>query len=92
MGLLFRVKRPFALAALVLTLVLSGAFLPSSRVASTAACPRYSTLVHYYSDASYTSEVGTRYFLCNGTSTSTGIGSPYYYSEIIDVCCGCQIC
>jgi hypothetical protein len=92
MKLFSRVKRSFALAALVLTLALSGAFHPSSRVASTATCPRYSTLVHYYSDASHTTEVGTRYFLCNGTSTSTGTGSPYYYSEIVDVCCGCQIC
>lgn len=36
MNLIPRLKRPLALVALVLTFVLSGAFLPQSRVASTA--------------------------------------------------------
>jgi hypothetical protein len=93
MNLISRVKRPLALVALVLTLVLSGAFLPTNRVASTATCPRFSTLVHYYSDANHTTEVGERYFKCDGTATYIyGVGSPYYDSEVVDVCCGCQIC
>lgn len=93
MNLYPRVKRSLALVALALTLVLSGAFLSPSRVASTATCPRTSTLVHYYSDASHTTEVGERYFKCDGTATYIyGVGSEYYDSEFVDACCGCQIC
>ena len=78
-------------------LMLSGAFLPSSKVRSTTLCnPRYSTMVTYYSDATYTVEIGYRYIQCNGTGTLTGSSSPYQQSEIIDVCCpwanGCVPC
>jgi hypothetical protein len=92
-----RVKRPFALAALVLALVLSGAFLPSSRAGSKVYCSN-SVIIHYYSDASYTVEVGYRYIRCNGSSTLTGSSSSYQQSEIVDVCCpapgnnGCVPC
>ena len=95
MKLFSRVKRSFALAALVLTLVLSGAFLPSSRVGSAPYCSN-SVIIHYYSDATYTVEVGSRYIRCNGKSTLTGSSSPYQQSEIVDVCCadpyGCVPC
>jgi hypothetical protein len=101
MNLFTRVKRSFCLAALALTLVLAGAFLLSSRVGSTpvSLCnPRYSTWVTYYSDATYTVEIGYRYIQCNGTGTLYGSSSPYQQSEIIDVCCadpggnGCVPC
>jgi hypothetical protein len=99
MKLFSRVKKPFALAALVLTLVLSGAFFPSSRAGSTTlivGCVRYSTWVTYYSDSTYAVEVGHRYIRCNGTGTLTGSSSPYQQSEIVDVCCpdpnGCVPC
>jgi hypothetical protein len=99
MNVFSRVKRSFVLAALVLTLVLASAFLLSSRVGSTSppVCnPQYSTWVTYYSDASYTVEVGHRYIQCNGTGTLYGSSSPYQQSEIIDVCCqwvnGCVPC
>mgnify|MGYP003701055535 CR=1 FL=1 len=100
MNVFSRVKRSFALAALALTLVLAGAFLLSSRVGYTSVVslcnPRYSTWVTYYSDASYTVEIGHRYIQCNGTGTLTGSSSSYQQSEIIDVCCqwvnGCVPC
>ena len=90
MNVFSRVKKLFALAALALTLVLASAFLWSSRVSSTSVSvcnPRYSTLVTYYSDASYTVEIGYRYIRCNGTGTLTGSSSSYQQSEILDVCC-----
>jgi hypothetical protein len=106
MSLLSQVKRSFALAALALTLVLTSAFLWSSKVGSTSVnkvgsapvnkvgstsvllCnPTYSTWVTYYSDASYTVEIGHRYIHCNGTGTLVGSSSSYQQSEIIDVCC-----
>ncbi len=93
------VKRSFCLAALVLILMLASAFLLSSRVGSkpVSLCnPRYSTWVTYYSDASYTVEVGYRYIQCNGSGTLYGSSSPYQQSEIVDVCCqwvnGCVPC
>ena len=99
MNLFSRVKRSFVLAALVLTLVLASAFLLSSRVGSTSpsVCnPQYSTWVTYYSDASYTVEIGHRYIQCNGTGTLYGSSSSYQQSEVIDVCCqlvnGCVPC
>lgn len=95
MNVFSRVKRLFALAALALTLVLAGAFLGPSRVGSTSVsvCNPYSTWVTYYSDASYTVEIGYRYIRCNGTGTLTGSSSQYQQSEIIDVCCaGCVPC
>ena len=57
MNLISRVKRPLALAALVLTLVLSGTFPPSSRVASTSPCPEQMIVTYYYTDDTYTVEV-----------------------------------
>lgn len=101
MSVFSRVKRSFALAVLALTLVLASAFLWSSRVGSTSVSycnPAYSTWVTYYSDASYTVEIGHRYIRCNGTGTLTGSSSSYQQSEIIDVCCsdpggnGCVPC
>ena len=99
MKLSSRVKRLFLLAALVLTLVLSGAFLPSREAHSKTVCNgAYSRIVTYYSDATYTVEIGSRYIPCNGRSTLTGSSSQYQQSEIVDVCCsdpggnGCVPC
>jgi hypothetical protein len=101
MKLFSRVRRLFLFAALVLTLMLSGAFFQSSRVGSAPVylCnPQYSTWVTYYSDATYTVEIGHRYIQCNGTGTLYGSSSSYQQSEIIDVCCrdpggnGCVPC
>ena len=94
MNLFSRVKKLFVFTALALTLMLSGAFLPSSSRgrahvgSATSAYPRYSTLTTYYSDASQTQEVGSLYVRCNGSGTRTGTSSPYYTVETIDVCCG----
>ena len=95
MKLFSKVKKLFVFAALVLALMLSGAFLPSSRAGSTApiaGCVGHSTWVTYYSDASYTVEVGHRYIKCNGTGTLEGSSSPYQQSEDLGVCCGCVLC
>lgn len=68
--------------ALILTVV----SIPSNRVSSSAAY--YSYLITYYSDATYTQEVGSRYVNCNGHSVYLdGHSSPYQQSEIVDVCC-----
>ncbi|HEV7857958.1 MAG TPA: DUF6289 family protein [Pyrinomonadaceae bacterium] len=98
MNLFSRVRKPFVFAALVLALMLSGAFLSSNRgggaheVSATSAYPRYSTEYTYYSDASHTTEVGSRYINCAGRATTSGTVTPYYTSEIIDVCCGSVPC
>jgi hypothetical protein len=93
MSLLSRVKKLFAFVALVLTLVLSGAFLPPSKVASTASCAQYETLTHYYSDATYTTRIGVCHTRCNLTSGGcTGSFSPYYIVENVDMCCDCVVC
>jgi hypothetical protein len=99
MNLLSRSRKLFVFAALVLTLMLSGAFLSSSRggsahavSATSATPPRYSTEYTYYSDASHTTEVGSRYINCAGRATTSGTVTPYYTSEIIDVCCGTVPC
>lgn len=92
MNLFSRVKKPFGLAVLVLTLVLSGAFLPSSRVSSSVRFFPTSVQVTYYSSASYTTVVGIREISCNGTSRLTGTTSQYYQTEIINTCCGSETC
>lgn len=99
MNLNSRVKRLFAFAALVLTLMLSGAFLPSSRVSSSSSITAHSARffptavqVTYYSNASYTTEVGIREISCNGTSRLTGTTSQYYQTEVINTCCGSETC
>jgi hypothetical protein len=86
MTLRSRVTRRFVFAA-TLALLLLGAFLPSSRVSSKAAYPRYSEEITYYSDASHTQQVGTGMIYCNGRGTLTGTSTPYHTEEIIDVCC-----
>jgi hypothetical protein len=69
-----------------LALILTGALIPSSWISSSAAY--YSYLITYYSDATYTQEVGSRYVNCNGQSVYLdGHSSPYQQSEIVDVCC-----
>jgi hypothetical protein len=69
-----------------LALILTAFLIPSSRVSSSAAF--YSYQITYYSDSTYTQEIGSRYVDCNGRSRDfTGSSSPYQQSEIIDVCC-----
>lgn len=69
-----------------LAVILTLALVPSSRVSSSAAY--YSYHITYYSDATYTQEVGSRDVDCNGRSTYfTGSTSSYQQSEIVDVCC-----
>lgn len=97
MRLFSRVGKSFVFAALVLTLLLSIAFLPSSSGGGVpevcaASTYGYSTFITYYNDAAHTTEIGTRYIRCNGRATTTGSTSPYYTSEIVDVCCGSVPC
>jgi hypothetical protein len=97
MNLLSRTRKLFVFAALVLTLMLSGAFLSSSRggsahEVSASSAYGHSTEYTYYSDASHTVEVGSRYINCAGRATTSGTVTPYFTSEIIDVCCGSVPC
>jgi hypothetical protein len=92
MTLFHRVKRPLGLAALVLTLVLSGASFPSSRVASTFPCPEYMTVTYYYTDDTYTVEAGQSHMWCDGRRTGHGIMTLYDYTEVMWACCGCSNC
>ena len=72
--------------AVSLALLLTVALMPSGRVSSSTAS--YSYQITYYSDATYTQEVGSRFVDCNGHGgTLEGSSSPYQQSEIIDVCC-----
>jgi len=72
--------------AVSLALLLTVALMPSGRVSSSTAY--YSYQITYYSDATYTQEVGSRFVDCNGHGgTLEGSSSPYQQSEIIDVCC-----
>lgn len=99
MKLFSRARKPSVFAALVLTLLLSSAFVPSSSVrgalegsTTTERAYGYSTWITYYNDAAHTTEVGSRYIRCNGHATTTGTVTQYYTSEIIDVCCGSVPC
>ena len=75
-----------AVFAASLALMLTAALIPSSSVTSSAAY--YSYQITYYSDATYTQVVGSRYVDCNGISREfTGSSSSYQQSEIMDVCC-----
>jgi len=82
-----RVRRALVFASVISALLLSGAFAPSGKVNSRAAYPRYSKEIVYYSDASYTTEVGVGYIYCNGRSTLEGTSTQYRIEQILDVCC-----
>jgi hypothetical protein len=72
--------------AVSMALLLTVALMPSGRVSSSTAY--YSYQITYYSDATYTVEVGSRFVDCNGHGgTLEGQSSPYQQSEIVDVCC-----
>ena len=72
--------------AVSLALLLTVALMPSGRVSSSTAY--YSYQITYYSDATYTQVVGSRFVDCNGHGGPLeGSSSPYQQSEIIDVCC-----
>jgi hypothetical protein len=92
MNIFPRLKRPLALAALFLALVLSGVSLPPSRVASTASCLDEWSTFAYYSDASYTNQVGTRIVQCDGRSLYFGTVTPYEQFLYNDLCCFCEFC
>jgi hypothetical protein len=82
----FRSTMRRAVFAASLALILTVALIPSNRVSSSTAY--YSYLITYYSDATYTQEVGSRYVDCNGHSVYLdGHSSSYQQSEIVDVCC-----
>jgi hypothetical protein len=88
MNLLSKIRKPFVFAALTLALVLSSAFIPlSAGSVGPAGCVMYSKEIRYYSDATYTDQVGTGMIYCNGTGTLTGTSSAYRQEEILDVCC-----
>ena len=96
MNLFSRAKKLFVFAAFVLTLMLSGFFHPSSsgvymHEASAAPAARpyvyYSEEIDYYSDASYTTQVGTGVIYCNGHSTLTGHSTQYRIETQLDTCC-----
>jgi len=91
MNFFSRVRKPGVFAALILTLVLSSAFVPLSAGGSSArsSCAgTYSKEILYYSDATYTNQVGTGVIYCNGRSTLTGTSTQYREETILDVCCG----
>lgn len=100
MKLFFRMKKPFVFASLILTLVLSSAFIPlnAGGVSSSYCRIRYAKEILYYSDASYSNHVGTGMIYCNGTSTLSGTSTAYRQETILDVCCadpggnGCVPC
>jgi hypothetical protein len=71
MNLISRVKRPLALVALVLALVLSGAFHPSSRVASTAPSTNNQMLCF---DGPVTDDCPTGRYCCDKTGCTCGGG------------------
>ena len=82
----FRRAMRRAVFAASMALILTVALIPSGRVSSSSA--RYSYQITYYSDATYTTEVGSRYVDCNGHSQYfTGTATVYQQSEIVDVCC-----
>lgn len=82
-----RMRRGLIFATVLLTLVLSGATVPPSKVSSKSAYPLYSKEITYYSNASYSQVVGVGVIYCNGTSTLTGTSTQYRTEEILDVCC-----
>ena len=99
MNLTSKLRSRIIFVALALALLLSVLFLPStgglsgrSVVAAASGHYRYSTEYTYYSDASLTVEVGSRYINCAGHATTSGTVTQYYTSEIIDICCGSVPC
>src|SRR2546423_3962991 len=72
--------------AVSLALLLTVALMPSGRVSSSTAY--YSYQITYYSDATYTQEVGSRFVDCNGHGGTLVRGSSsYQQSGIIYACC-----
>ncbi len=94
MNLLSKVKSRFVFVALPLALVLSSVFVSSDSgaVRATAVYPRYEKEITYYSDASFSTQVGTGHIYCNGKGTLEGTGTQYYTEEILNVCCGSVPC
>jgi len=97
MKLLSRIRKLSIFTALVLTMLFSSAHLPSNGGGSPGeACAvtgyYYTRMYTYYSDASYTTEIGWRYLRCNGTAITSGSTSSYFTVENVDVCCGSYEC
>jgi|RhiMethySRZTD1v2_1073278.scaffolds.fasta_scaffold4014043_1 hypothetical protein len=94
MNLLSKAKRVAVFAALTLTLTLSSASLPRGggvfkcEPGSASAASHRLRVVWYYSDATYTTHVGTGKFYCNGTAGLTGRSTPYRIEVLNEPCCG----
>lgn len=91
MNLFPRLRRPLAVAALLLTLALSVSFLQPGGVESKT-CPSHDYFIYYYSDATYTNRIGVYYTACDWRRSGNGSTSPYYIIENVDLCCGCTGC
>ena len=90
--LFFRLRRPFVVVAVLLTLAFSGSSGPPTRVASTANCPPEMLLYYFYSDETHTTEVGQRHYWCDGRITGWGLMTLYEWSEVYMPCCNCGPC
>jgi hypothetical protein len=94
MNLSSKAKRVAVFAALTLTLTLSSASLPRGggvfkcEPGSASAASHRLRVVWYYSDATYTTHVGTGKFYCNGTAGLTGRSTPYRIEVLNEPCCG----
>jgi hypothetical protein len=94
MNLLSKAMRVAVFAALTITLTLSSASLPlgagvfKCEPGSTSAAARRLRVVWYYSDATYTTLVGTGTFRCDGTAGLTGRSTPYRIEVLNEPCCG----
>jgi hypothetical protein len=98
MNLLSKAKRLAAFVALTLTLTLSSASLPQNagvfkfEAGSTSAAARRFRIIEYYSDATYTTQVGTGIFYCNGIVGLRGRSTPYRIEVANEACCGNYVC
>ena len=97
MNLLSNAKRVAAFAALTLTLTLSSVSIPQNigslkfGVGSTSAAVRFQVIRVYFSDATFTTHVGTGVFRCDGSSSLIGRSTPYF-RESKEPCCGNVVC
>ena len=83
MNLLSKAKKVAAFAMLTLTLTLSTASFPQGgalrvETSSASAAQRMLIVRAYFSDATFTTHVGTGVFRCDGSSSLVGRSTPYY--------------
>lgn len=67
-------------------------FAASAIVAAKAYALSYSNVYTYYSDASYSTEVGTRSRSCSGEFYYSGTVTPYRLLTEREPCCGSYTC